>query len=288
MHMVQGSGLGVMMADMLRAAGRAPGFLEACAPCLVESSAPLRARQARTLGDLPVPMGSPPIWVERIEAIPHDAPVILVANEFLDCLPIRQMTRTPVGWRERRIGLDPGGGLTFTVCERIDPGTADPGIGAWDAPIGAIAEASEALAAAGRAVGNLVTGAGGAALFIDYGRDQPGHGDTLQALRRHGKENPLDHPGEADLTAHVDFPAFLAAARSAGAEVTAIRTQGEFLSDLGLMIRAEALTRNRPDRRETLARQVARLIAPDQMGTLFKVAAVHAPGLSLPALETRP
>jgi SAM-dependent MidA family methyltransferase len=210
-----------------------------------------------------------------------DEPVILVANEFLDCLPIRQAVRTAGGWRERLVGLDPCGGLDFLLGEVI----AAPGAEA-DSPEGAVFEWSDALIEAGESVGALVNRCGGAALFIDYGREGPDLGDTLQALRGHRKESPLAHPGEADLTAHVDFPAFLAAAVAVGGVASPIVSQGRFLTALGVRERAAALTRSRPDRADVIARQRDRLIAPSGMGTLFKVAAVHSPGLILPGLET--
>ena len=114
---------------------------------------------------------------------------------------------------------------------------------------------------------------GGAALLIDYGRDAPGFGDTLQALFRHRKVSPLEAPGEADLTVHADFPAVLKAARSAGANA-ALLTQSEFLRRLGIETRAAALTRATPERAETIAKQLERLTASDQMGVLFKAAAI--------------
>jgi SAM-dependent MidA family methyltransferase len=269
-----GPGHGVMMQDVLRAAKRAPGFLDACEVMLVETSLPLRERQAAALEGL-----ASPRWVERFEQAPADAPMIVLANEFLDCLPIRQAVRTTQGWRERRVGLD-GGGLSLEGGEAIPP---PPGL--TDAPVGAVGEWSDALVGLGAEVGALLAAQGGAALFVDYGRDTPGAGDTLQALRGHRKESPLANPGEADLTVHVDFPAFLAAAEAAGAQVGPIRTQRDFLRALGIEVRAAALARSRPDRAPTIARQLERLIAPDQMGALFKVAVVCQPGLVASGFE---
>jgi SAM-dependent MidA family methyltransferase len=129
-----------------------------------------------------------------------------------------------------------------------------------------------------------VSADGGAALLIDYGRAEPGFGDTLQALRRHRKVDPLDDPGGADLTTHADFPAVLAAARAQGAQ-TAILNQATFLANLGIGARAETLLRARPDRSATLGRQLHRLIGADEMGELFKAACIHAPGWAPPAFE---
>jgi SAM-dependent MidA family methyltransferase len=271
-----GPGLGVMMGDALRAARLVPGFLEACEVWLVETSAPLRERQASALEGTPSPR-----WTGSLADVPADFPLIVLANEFLDCLPIRQAVRTSAGWRERRVGLDSAGGLAFVPAEPVAP---PPGLARL--PVGTIVEWSDALNRLGHTVGGLMTAAGGAALFIDYGRDTPGPGDTLQALREHCKESPLANPGRADLTAHVDFPAFLSAAQASGAAVGPIRTQGAFLSDLGVRGRAAALAKARPDRAATIHRQLQRLIGAEQMGELFKAAVVHQPGLSAPGFET--
>lgn len=273
-----GPGHGVMMADVLRAGRAAPGFLEACELWLVETSPPLRGRQAATLGDL-----AKPRWAGGLAEIPDDAPIILLANEFLDCLPIDQAVRTTRGWRERRVGLDQAGRLAFETG-----GVAHSRPGLVDAPIGAVVEWSDALNDVGGSIGEKLARLGGAALFIDYGRDTPGPGDTLQAVRGHRRESPLAAPGEADLTAHVDFPAFLHAAAAAGAATTPIVGQGEFLTRLGAEARAGALAKSRPDRAATIRRQLDRLVAPDQMGRMFKAAAVHGPGFSPPGFETCP
>ena len=125
---------------------------------------------------------------------------------------------------------------------------------------------------------------GGAALVIDYGRAEPGFGDTLQAVKGHTKVDPLDAPGEADLTVHADFPTVLDAAAAQGA-ATAILTQAQFLANMGIGVRAETLLRAQPDRSETLGRQLHRLIGADEMGELFKAACIHAPGWSPPGFE---
>ena len=133
-------------------------------------------------------------------------------------------------------------------------------------------------------IGALVSQAGGAALLIDYGRDRPGFGDTLQALQRHEKVHPLASPGEADLTVHADFPAVMAAAERAGA-ATAILTQALFLARMGVGERAEALIRVRPDKAHVIGRQLHRLVGGDQMGDLFKACCLHAPDWTPPAFE---
>ncbi len=273
-----GPGDGAMIQDVLRAGKTAPGFLEACELWLVETSAPLRRRQAERLRGL-----ARPSWASRLDDLPRGAPVILLANEFLDCLPVRQAVRTAAGWRERRVGLATDGTLVFVPGGRVPPPPGGDG-----APPGAIAEWSPPLEALGEAAGALVAGCGGAALFVDYGRDAPGLGDTLQAVRGHRREPPLARPGQADLTAHVDFPAFLDAARRAGALATPVRNQGAFLRDLGIGARASVLAEARPDRAEVIGRQLERLTAPGQMGELFKAAAIHSPGLRPPGFGGLP
>jgi SAM-dependent MidA family methyltransferase len=144
-----------------------------------------------------------------------------------------------------------------------------------------VSAAQEAL---GAALGARLVADGGAALLIDYGRDHPGFGDTLQALRRHEKVDPLARPGEADLTVHADFPAVMAAAGREGA-ASAILTQAQFLARMGIGERAEALVRARPDKAPVIGRQLHRLIAGDQMGDLFKACCLFSPDWTPPAFE---
>lgn len=146
-------------------------------------------------------------------------------------------------------------------------------------------ELSPVQAGFGAEIGAHIARDGGAALLIDYGRDAPEPGDTLQALVAHQKVDPLACPGEADLTVHADFPAVAAAARQAGAETAPILDQGEFLRRLGVEHRAAALAQARPELGERIGRQLARLVEPQQMGTLFKVLAIHQNGLSVPGFE---
>jgi NADH dehydrogenase [ubiquinone] 1 alpha subcomplex assembly factor 7 len=272
-----GAGDGTMMSDVLRAAQVAPGFLDSAQVCIVERSGPLRRQQEATLANRRA------IWLESIADIPSDKPLIILANEFLDCLPVRQAERTAEGWRERGVGVDARGRLAFVPLapSGVEGSGGRPGLGA-------VFEWSDALAETGREIGALVTCAKGAALLIDYGRDRPGLGDTLQALRGHRKEHPLAAPGEADLTAHVDFPALMAAARSGGGLAGEVRLQRDFLRALGIDQRAAALAAARPDLAGTIARQLDRLIGLDQMGALFKVACIHSAGLAPPGFESAP
>lgn len=273
-----GPGDATLMADALRAARLAPAFLEAAELVLVEPSRPLREAQARRLADADLA----PRWVESLERLEDDLPLILVANEVLDCLPARQFVRTPDGWAERRVGLDDQGRLTFGLAPP-SAGFRRPG---FPVEPGQVIEISPAQAAFGASLGRLVAAQGGAALLIDYGRDRPGPGDTLQALQRHTKVGPLERPGEADLTMWADFPAVQEAALQAGADVTGCRGQGDFLKALGIEARAARLKAARPDGAEIVERQLQRLIAPDQMGTLFKVCAIFSPrSLAVPGFE---
>jgi NADH dehydrogenase [ubiquinone] 1 alpha subcomplex assembly factor 7 len=268
-----GPGDGALMGDMLRAARLAPAFLDAAEVWLVEVSEPLRAVQRAKLGETAR-------WASNLEEIPEGAPVILVANELLDCLPARQWVRTDKGWAERLVTVGEDGALAFALG-----GQAPPFPAAWDAEPGDVMEISPAQEAFADQLGHRIARDGGAALLIDYGRAEPGPGDTLQALRRHQKMGPLACPGEADLTMHADFPKVLAAAQAQGAE-TALLTQGELLRRLGIEARAAALARARPDRAAVIGRQLERLVGADQMGELFKAACIHSPGWTPPGFES--
>jgi len=266
-----GPGDGTLMSDILRTLRHAPGFLEAADVWLVETSAPLRALQRERLPE-------DVRWADSLAEVPAGAPLILVANELLDCLPARQFVRTAVGWSEQVVGLDDRGELAFgliaTPAANLLP----------DAAPGQVYEQSAAQAALGAELGARVAADGGAALLIDYGRAEPGFGDTLQALSRHRKVDPLASPGGADLTVHADFPAVMAAAQAQGADA-AILTQAAFLARMGIGERAEALVRAAPARSGVIGRQLNRLVGADEMGELFKVCAIHSPDWTPPAFE---
>lgn len=259
-----GPGDGTLMADILRAASLMPPFIAAAELWLIEVSEPLMTRQMAMLAKAPLT----PTWVPNLVAVPDDMPVILVSNELLDCLPARQFVQTPGGWVEKMVGVDDAGNLAFRLT--------------GPAPEGAmILEVSAAQEAFGAELGAKLAAAGGAALLIDYGRSEEGFGDTFQALNRHAKVDPLEEPGTADLTVHADFPSVLRAAEEAGC-LTAIAPQGLFLHRLGIEHRAAALARAKPDRSAALDRQLNRLIAPEQMGDLFKAAVIYAAGQPQP------
>ena len=277
-----GPGDGTLMEDALRVLRRVPGLLDTAELWLVEPSRPLRALQAERLAH------ARPRFADALAEVPLRAPLILVANEVFDCLPARQFVRGAEGWAERRIGLDAAGALAF--------GLSPPPSGAVDdlpadAPMGAVAERSPAQTALAAEIGARMAEDGGAALLVDYGRAEAGFGDTLQALTRHARVDPLASAGAADLTVHVDFPAVAEAARAQGAMVSPIASQRAFLRRLGVETRAAALARSRPDQTEVIVRQLHRLIAPDQMGELFKVVSIYTQGLDPPGFaphEGRP
>jgi SAM-dependent MidA family methyltransferase len=264
-----GPGDGTLMGDLLRATRLAPQMIEGLEVALVETSAPLTLIQQQRLA------GAPIRWVTRLDEVTGDGPVILIANEVLDCLPARQFIRTATGWAERMVGLTDEGDLTFGLSPRPVEGLFPK------APQGAVLELSAAQEAMSADIAALIATRGGAGLLIDYGRDTEGFGDTLQALRNHRKHGPLDHPGLDDLTIHADFPAALKAAQAQGVEV-AITSQGAFLQRLGIVARAESLAKARPDQSAIIERQLERLIAPDQMGDLFKVAGLWSKDLPQP------
>ena len=271
-----GPGDGTLISDLMRAVRVVPGFRASADLWLVETSGPLIERQRERL------TRHGPRWAGSLAEVPAGAPLVLIANELLDCLPARQFVRTEAGWAERRIGLDAEGGLMFGLSPAPNGFVPPPGL--ETAPPGAVVEVSPAQESLGAEIGARIAADGGVALFIDYGRDRPEPGDTLQALRAHRKVDVLTSAGEADLTVHADFPAFAAAARAAGAGTTAITSQGDVLRALGLDLRAAALAKARPDQAESLSRQVHRLTDPAEMGTLFKVVCVHQAGIEVAGL----
>ena len=222
------------MADALRAARTVPAFLEALDLHLVETSESLRAEQRTRLAE------ARPVWHERVETVPP-GPLLVVANEFFDALPIRQFERIDDDWRERVVALAPSS-EAFRFAAAPAPCAEAGRLG--HAPAGAIVERAPAREALAAALAARVAADGGAALIVDYGHARPGTGDTLQALSRHRRHGVLDDPGDADLTAHVDFSALAAAARRAGAGVFGPLPQGAFLEALGIEERAAALRRN--------------------------------------------
>jgi len=278
-----GPGRGTLMQDALRAAALVPAFREAAQIHLVETSPTLRARQRATLGTLPV------TWHDRLEDVP-EGPTLFIANEFFDALPIRQIQKTNHGWFERLIDVDPDSPpdsprFRFVLEAFGSSGSRLIPDSLRDAPDGSVVEVSPASQSVARLIGERIASAPGAALVIDYGYGHgPAVGDTLQALRKHAFAPVLESPGEADLTAHVDFASIAAAAREGSADAFGPVDQGAWLTALGIGPRADALKRTAtPKQAADIDAALNRLIAPDQMGTLFKALALTSPGLGAPA-----
>lgn len=246
-----------------------------CAPSvhLVETSPVLRAAQASALPPTPGAQ-----WHDSLDEVPRDAPMLLITNEFLDALPVRQLVMTHAGWRERLVGIAEG---RFVPVAGAQPMDAAVPKGLRAAQPGAILETSPAVSAVMHEIGAHLAAAGGAALIIDYGYAGGARpGSTLQAVRRHARADPFAAPGEADLTAHVDFAAARASAEAAGACWIETTPQGAWLAGVGIAARAAALTRAAPARGAEIAQALHRLIDPAQMGALFKVMAL-ASGVDL-------
>lgn len=273
-----GPGRGTLMADALRAARVMPEFLAALRLHLVETSPVLRRAQAKALHD------HRPHWHETIATLPP-GPLLVIANEFFDALPIRQFVRTEEDWREKLVGLSAeADALAFALTPGPSPALAlvPPELRA--APPGSVCEVSPAGIAVADALASRLVDAGGAALVIDYGYVGRACGDTLQAVRRHRRHDALDEPGSADLTAHVDFTAIAEAAHAAGAWSWGPVPQGAFLQMLGLAARLERLlARAAPGQAADIGIAARRLIDPAEMGTLFKVFCIAAPGMPAPA-----
>lgn len=264
-----GPGRGTLLADALRATHHVPGFHAALTPWLIEASEPLKAQQAQTLA------GYEPRWAGGLDDVPA-LPLLVIANEFFDALPIRQFVRDGDAWRERMVTRH-NDALFFALGER----TAPPDIASPEASFIEVSASARAMASQ---IGARIVQDGGVALIIDYGAWGT-DGDTFQAVRDHTKEAPLDHPGFADLTAHVDFAALAAAA---GCPTSHLTPQGVWLEHLGITARAQVLARKLAG--AALQTHIAahrRLTHPGEMGELFKVLALHDSAGPPPGLEPR-
>lgn len=278
-----GPGRGTLMADLLRTACLRPAFVQAAELSMVETSPKLRKVQAKTLEKAPLQ----PVFRDRFEDIP-DGPLIVIANEFFDALPIHQFVKTPNGWRERMIGLNGDDELAFGIGTALLADSELPP-SENDAPENTILETQPVANAIAEEIGARLARHGGAALFIDYGYLQAAPGDTLQALYKHTFDDILAHPGEADLTAHVNFEALARSAQAGGATTLAPLEQGEFLLRLGLLERAGQLGTGKSHAvQEGIRDAVERLAAPDKMGSLFKVLALSGDGRPLMPFDLEP
>jgi NADH dehydrogenase [ubiquinone] 1 alpha subcomplex assembly factor 7 len=266
-HLVElGPGRGTLMDDLLRAMAVLPGARAAMRVHLVETSPVLRQAQATRLAsrhpDAEIH------WHDSLDTIPP-GPVLVVANEFFDALPIRQWQYRAGTWHERHIGLDDQGDFAFTLGPAGTPPVPTP-----RPAEGAIFETAEPSVAIAGAIGRRLATEPGAALIIDYGHATMAAGETLQAVRTHRFAPVLEAPGEADLTAHVDFSALATALALSGARPWGPVTQRHFLMANGAERRVATLTRSRPEAEAAVIGQaVARLLDPAQMGSLFKVLA---------------
>lgn len=268
-----GPGRGTLMADILRATRGVPGFHAGLELHLVEASPVLRRCQAEALAPALPPARI--TWHDSAATLPQ-GPLWLVANEFFDALPIRQFIRDGAGWREKRVGLQDGK-LVFGLTEPAPQAALAHRL--EDTRDGDLVEICPAAAAIAHQIGQRIRDHGGVALIVDYG-DWRSLGDTFQALRGHAPCDPLEAPGSADLTAHVDFEALLTASPSAYSRLT---PQGVFLERLGITQRAQALAARLEG--PALTSHIAahrRLTHGDEMGTLFKVAALYPQGAAPP------
>ncbi|MFQ6553965.1 class I SAM-dependent methyltransferase [Aestuariibius insulae] len=263
-----GPGRGTLMADALRATAAVPGFHEALSVHLVEMSPHLRTVQRKTLAGWDI------VFHDDVTTLP-ELPLLVVANEFFDALPIRQFLRQHDGWSERLLMLKDNA-LSFAFTEPRPVPDLD-----WrlaDMEVGQIVEMSATGPAIMGAIAEKIAAFGGAALMFDYG-DAPSRGDTLQALYKQQPNDPLAHPGKADLTAHVDFGPLAEVAEEAGLRVQGPVAQGVFLERLGITDRAQMLARNLDD--AALKSHIAahrRLTHPGEMGHLFKGLGLTPPG----------
>ncbi len=281
-----GPGRGVMMSDMLRTARLDKDCFAALNLNLVEMSSALEAKQAETLANAGVPVS----WIDNLDAVP-EGPTIVIGNEYLDCLPLRQLVmkdrfKGARGWHERMVDVHPENPekLIFSVSEspisEIDqkflpvntPPVKDDDLLEINPGLRQIVDALQR-----RFVDNP-----GAALFIDYGLDETELGDTFQALKNHKKVDPLDEPGRTDLTARVNFSDLGRWAEKAELVNFGPCTQGQFLSRLGIEMRAISLSKSSPDAKAKIARQLHRLTDVHEMGTLFKAIVIQTPNLPEP------
>lgn len=280
-----GPGRGTMMADALRALRVLPPLYQSLSVHLVEINPVLREKQRATLSGV-----RDIAWHDSIDEVP-DGPAVILANEYFDVLPIHQVVKRGTGWHERTVEIDPNGKLTFSFAAEPMPRfevLLPPLVRA--APAGAVFEwrpDTEIMKLATR-----VRDQDGAALIIDYGHLRSDAGDTFQAIARHSFSDPLKNPGQADVTAHVDFQALVRAAEDLGARVHGPVTQGDFLKRLGVEARAAGLmAKASPEVSADIAGALKRLTDSGRggMGSMFKAMAISDPRLtSIAGLSDQP
>ena len=274
-----GPGRGTLMADCTRAAAALEEFEEAVRIYLVETSPALREIQKKTLLSPDMRM---PAWRDNFDDV-DEGPLIIIANEFFDALPIDQYEKSDSAWHARTIDWDSNAGaFKYTLGKKLDDESPIPS-DLRIAPPGAIFEHCPVGEKIMRSIATRIKKFGGAALIIDYGHIERGIGDTLQALKNHSYFDPLLSPGEADITAHVDFSLLAHVAEDVGVNIFGPVPQGAFLSRLGLRQRADSLMLGAAKEQiEEIEGAHARLVGAEQMGTLFKVIAISSADLGVP------
>ena len=262
-----GPGRGTLIADMLRATKGVEGFHKAARIHLLEMSPVLKEMQKEKL--IPLTLTLSPkgrgdvIWHDALETIPRDQPIITIANEFLDALPVRQFQKTKDGWMERVVQLN-GDAFEFGLA----PASFDFSGG----DEGDVFEAAPSRVLFTRGLCEIMRYVGGVGLFIDYGHIATGYGDTLQAVYKHQYCSVLENIGDADLTSHVDFEMIAVEAKIGGAKVYGPVEQGAFLKTLGIEARARALANKAtPSQQDDIQKALHRLTDSSEMGRLFKV-----------------
>jgi NADH dehydrogenase [ubiquinone] 1 alpha subcomplex assembly factor 7 len=273
-----GPGRGTFMTDALRAWRSAPAFKANVSIALIETSTTLREAQHAALHDAEVPVR----WFDTLDDVPH-GPLIVIANEFVDALPIRQLVWRDGTWHERSVTIDRNGNFAFCEGREVLSEALRQLAHALDAPDGSILEVRPAAAVLVSTLAARAREAPLAALIIDYGHEETACGNTLQAVSRHDFADPLSAPGEIDLTAHVDFAALKDSAAGHGLLTYGPMPQGEFLLKLGLEARRDRLYEQAtPEQRQDILSGTERLVDPQAMGVLFKTLALTSSGLAPP------
>lgn len=273
-----GPGRGTLMTDALRAWRSVPDFLANVTVTLVETSPVLREVQQTALYGSDAPVS----WCTRLEDA-AEGPLIVIANELVDALPVRQLVWRAHEWRERCVRIGPRGGFDFCEGHAVPSESLQQLADTLDIPDGSILEIRPAANTLIAALAARAQSAPLAALIVDYGHEATACGDTLQAISRHKFADPLRNPGEVDLTAHVDFAALKDAAIARGLTAYGPMPQGAFLLRLGLEARRDRLCEGATDEQcQALIAGTNRLVDPSAMGLLFKALAITSPGLAPP------
>ena len=273
-----GPGRGTLMADALRAWRSVPDFLANVTVALVETSPMLREVQQTALHGAQAPT----LWFDALEDVPRH-PLIVIANEFVDALPVRQLVWRDGEWHERCVRIGESGGFAFCEGRPVPNDNLRQAATALDVPDGSILEIRPAASALVSTLAARARMKPLAALIVDYGHEETACGDTLQAVSRHDFADPLQAPGEVDLTAHVDFAALKDSAVAQGLSAYGPMPQGEFMLELGLEARRDRLCEGAtPEQRQEIASGADRLTEPLAMGLLFKALALTSAGLAPP------